>query len=573
MSLYNDLRPKTLTQVQGQDTIKAQLKGMFLSKKIPNAMLFNGPRGTGKTTVARIVARTLNCEKGGVEPCGECENCRNILNGTSMDVVELDAASNNKVEDVRNIIEKAQYLGSSPYKVFILDEVHMFSQGAWNALLKIIEEPPKGVIFIMCTTEEHKVPKTIVSRSRRFMFETISFETILEYLISVCNEHRKAYDIDALRLIATASEGGMRDALSIMEPFFDSDSLTVQVVADTLGVTPDDAIFDILEAVNDGNPTKAIASVRDSVSKGRNLQLMLKNMISATTDTLFLLNGASIDSIVNTESYKNRLRIYSESVEQQQVLRLSKHFSEVYGVIAKVPDSEFLLETALLRVINESAENVSLSKLEARVSALENGMLANNSVRISTNANTEKMDIEESSDTEVIFDNHPSLSGDDISSESTSQIEHVESETDAFDDSFAASTGSIFDSFEQAENSNDLSFEAFTLPDVLPGAEDDIKPAAAVQKNITTDKTDANVDEPTDAYNEPDVTNSISPEDLLAHFPKGTNFVGGVESSNLVDNLVNFAGEVSNDGIEEESGDDVPPPSFEFNSFSGWLQQ
>ncbi len=362
MSLYNEVRPQTLSEVRGQANIKNQLEGLFLSERIPNAMLFTGPRGTGKTTIARIVAKTLNCGNlHNGEPCNTCQSCKDIMSGNSMDVIELDAASNNKVEDVRGIIEKAQYKPLGKYKVFILDEVQMFSTGAWNALLKTIEEPPKNCIFIMCTTEEHKVPATIISRSMKFYFQKIELGVVAEYLAQICDERGKAYDDDALKLIAQASEGCMRDALSIMESFFETDSLFTEAVAKTLGMSQENAIFDILVAINDGDSAKAISTVRDVAKMGRNLQLLVKGIVNALSDAIFVMNGADIDeTIVNTNAYKQRLSEYvsqnGRAFSPERAVELCKQFSSVYGALTKTPDAEFLVETAIIGAIECESE-------------------------------------------------------------------------------------------------------------------------------------------------------------------------------------------------------------------------
>ena len=372
MSLYNDIRPTTLDQVVGQEKTKSQLKGVIESGNIPNAFLLTGPRGTGKTTIARIIARTLNCESGSGEPCGKCKSCKDIANGTSYDVIELDAASNNKVEDVRGIIEKAQYAPMAKYKVFILDEVHMFSSGAWNALLKLIEEPPVGVVFILCTTEQHKVPATIISRCRK-----IDLVEITDYLKIVCENYGKAYDEDALKLIAQASEGCMRDALSIMESFFDTDTLITDVVADTLGISDEDAVFGVLNAISNADAPTAINVVREQLKRGKSAQLLVKAIISAITDTMFVLNGTDATSVVNTAKYKQLLGEYASKTDVARCLELSKALGEVYGTLTKVPDAAFLIESSLIRVIKvESTSNLPIARIEdieRRLVALEKG--------------------------------------------------------------------------------------------------------------------------------------------------------------------------------------------------------
>ena len=524
MSLYNDIRPTTLDEVIGQDNIKGQLKGVLASGHIPNAFLLTGPRGTGKTTIARIIARTLNCE-GENAPCGECQSCKDILSGTSMDVIEMDAASNNKVEDVRGIIEKAQYAPMSKYKVFILDEVHMFSQGAWNALLKLIEEPPVGVVFILCTTEEHKVPATIISRCRKFYFEKIDLNTVTEYLAQVCEGYGKAYEDDALKLIAQASEGCMRDALSIMESFFDTDSLCVDVVANTLGISDEDAVFGILNAISNGDASSAVTYVREQSKRGKNAQLLIKALIGAITDTMFVLSGADTSNVVNTSKYKELLKAYATKTDSTRCLELSKTLGEVYGTLSKVPDALFLIESALIRSIKvESTNSIPVGKiaeLERRIAALEKS-----GVPAVTEPITDHVQLKEQPN--VMEDVAPdNMSACDIPDYDTNVVDFPNMTDDRSADELIASLGinteiTVEDEVPSMDISSDIPFEEdeFVIPTDMsdvPAAfqnevPSEVAPTLAPQETPVVPTVDDSKD---DMYGD-------IPDDLLAHLPKGT---------------------------------------------------
>lgn len=375
MALYNEYRPATLEQIRGQDVIKNSLKAMFMSGNIPNALLFSGPRGTGKTTIARIVARFVNCENPQGDPCNNCKSCREILAGTSTDVKEVDAASNNKVEDVHQLIEDAQYAPLGNKKVYILDEVHMFSNAAWNALLKILEEPPKNVLFILCTTEEHKVPATIVSRCRKLCFERVELPEIVELMEDICEEKGVAYDKDALLLIARASEGCVRDALSILESFLDVDAVLTDGVARTLGQSGEDVVFSILENVVKGNASAAIESLHLATSRGVNLAILTKSLIGAVSDALFVNQGADARAVVNTAAYKERLAAFAPTVNEDKLLGLISELTDIYGGIGRTADAGFLMEAALLKACQYESE---VEKLKARVKSLEDAMASGN---------------------------------------------------------------------------------------------------------------------------------------------------------------------------------------------------
>ncbi len=218
-ALYRKFRPSTFGEMVGQEHIIKTLKNQLASGRVGHAYLFNGGRGTGKTTAAKVLARAINClnPKDG-EPCNECEICKAALNSSLTDIVEMDAASNNSVEDIRSIREEVNFLPTlAKYRVYIIDEVHMLSTGAFNALLKTLEEPPEHVKFILATTEPQKIPATILSRCQRFDFKTLSIDDIMKRLQIICDESNITISNDALRTIAVLAEGGMRDAISILE--------------------------------------------------------------------------------------------------------------------------------------------------------------------------------------------------------------------------------------------------------------------------------------------------------------------------------------------------------------------
>ena len=367
MALYNKMRPRSFADMVGQESAVQILKGIIKTERIPNALLFIGTRGTGKTTAARAFGKYLNClsptEDG---PCLTCENCKAVAAGT-MDIVELDAASHTGVDDIRKLIESTQYAPTLKRKVYIIDEVHMLSTAAFNALLKTLEEPPHGCFFILCTTEAHKVPVTIKSRCMGIDFTRIDETVIYGQLVKYCESEGVSFEEDALKIIARAADGGMRDAWTIFERFLAEDAITVETVLGSLGMMAEDSLFCLLAGIARGDAPVALDALKDLTCRGKSAEILVKDIIGILTDVIYLHQTKETKSLLNTESYKEGIEVLAQDVDSQKALSYIKELTDVYHG-SKTSDMNFAVEAAVMSIIARAEQD---NLLEQRIDALE----------------------------------------------------------------------------------------------------------------------------------------------------------------------------------------------------------
>jgi DNA polymerase-3 subunit gamma/tau len=365
IALYRKFRPARFDEMVGQEHIVQTLKNQIINNRIGHAFLLSGGRGSGKTTTAKILARAVNCLSPiNGEPCNECEICKEALAGSLTDIKEMDAASNNGVDNIRDIREEVEFMPTkAKYRVYIIDEVHMLSTGAFNALLKTLEEPPLHVIFILATTEPQKLPATILSRCQRFDFKRISPSNIIKRLKYICDESNIKIEDGALRVISALSEGAMRDAISILERCItDGDTVITETkIKELAGVPEFEYLADMLESILESKPENVLKKADGIINIGKSINVFLWELIKLTRDALIYKTCGDID-MYNQNEKEKLFKIISE-VDKEKLINLITGLSEVEANIKWSNEQEILFEAGLLKLCTrEVAHSANVEK-------------------------------------------------------------------------------------------------------------------------------------------------------------------------------------------------------------------
>ena len=425
-ALYRVYRPKNFSDVIGQEHIVRTLKNQIENNNVGHAYLFCGTRGTGKTSTAKIFSRAVNCTNlHNDEPCNECENCREILEDKTMDVVEIDAALNNSVDDIRELRENVKYSpAKAKYKVYIIDEVHMLSQGAFNALLKTLEEPPSYVIFILATTEPHKIPATILSRCQRFDFKRVTVKDISSRMRYICEKEGIEADEKALNLIARNSQGALRDALSILDQCisFEGNKISYNDVIELLGSVNIEQLFDLAESVIKEDTRKSLQILNDFIIWGKDVRNLVNDLIDHFRNLMVCKISNDLDEIISLpEETIDLLKQQAETIDTNNLIRILNILSETQDGMKISSNPRVLMEVTMMKIAQpmfDESKEALIKRIENLEQKIESGNIKVN--HISTNQTVDNFNennqqnnntVEKQEDENIEYEN---LKGDDI---------------------------------------------------------------------------------------------------------------------------------------------------------------
>lgn len=385
-ALYREYRPLVFDDVIGQDHIIRTLKNQIKENSMSHAYLFCGTRGTGKTTTAKILSRAVNCKADDQDhPCNQCSSCQSILDSSNLDVIEIDAASNNSVDDIRELRDTVKYTpANSKYKVYIIDEVHMLSQGAFNALLKTLEEPPSYVIFILATTEPNKIPATILSRCQRFDFKRVSVGDLIERMKLICQSESIDIDEDALRIIARNGQGSVRDALSILDKClsFGGNILTGDQVLELLGGSDPDQLLKMAKTIMDSDVCKSMEMVEDYFMWGKDLRLLVEDITDFFRSLMMVkIFGQASDLVDLTRDQVQTMISLAKDMDTEEIIRILTILSDLSEKLRFSTNQRMTLEIYIMKLASpamDQSDQVLAKRLEKIEKLVEDGRISIN---------------------------------------------------------------------------------------------------------------------------------------------------------------------------------------------------